>query len=227
MIQFNLLPDVKIQYLKAVRTKRLTLAISVIASAVCLAIFLILLGTVYVLQKKNLSDLNNDIASYTSQVKATPNLNQTLTVQNQLKSLPALHDQKPVAARLFGYLKQLTPSATGITDLNMDYTANTASIQGKASTLDIVNTYVDTLKFTKYKTAGINGSSLAFSQVVLSDFTTTTQGTTYTITLNFDPAIFNSASNVTLVVPNIITTRSAIDQPTDLFQNAPKPNTGT
>src|SRR3979411_1883627 len=100
MVQFNLLPDVKIQYLKARRQEHLVVLISTFATIAGIAIVLILLSTVYVVQKKNLSDLNRDIKTDSQQLQATPNLDKILTVQNQLKALPSLHDQKPVVTRL-------------------------------------------------------------------------------------------------------------------------------
>src|SRR5215467_2991209 len=100
MIQFNLLPDVKIQYLKAQRQKHLVVFISTIAIIAAIALFAFLVTFVDVLQKKNLSDLNADIQTNSNQLKSTPDLSKILTVQNQLKALPGLHDQKAVATRL-------------------------------------------------------------------------------------------------------------------------------
>jgi|SRR6185437_14650531 len=218
MIQLNLLPDVKLQYLKVRRTQRLVVSISMLLIVASLFIFVLLIGTVDVFQKKNLSDLNHDISTYKSQLQNTPNLNKILTVQNQLQVLTSLHDQKPAATRLFTFLQQVTPSDANISQFNIDYTQNTVSITGAAGSLDTVNAYTDTLKFTTYKKSD-GTSANAFSAVVLSQFTRTSSGATYTITATFDPAIFNSANNVSLTVPNIISTRSIIEQPTDLFQS--------
>jgi hypothetical protein len=222
MIQFNLLPDVKVQYLKAQRQKHLVVFISTIAVIGAIALFVILIVFVDVLQKKNLSDLSTDIKTNSSQLQSTPDLSKILTVQNQLKSLPSLHDQKAVATRLFPYLTQLTPSKATISKLDIDFSQNTMTISGEADTLDTVNVYTDTLKFTTYKGDGINGAPKAFSSVVLSAFGRDKKGATYTITLSFDPTIFSEDSNVTLTVPSITSTRSAVEQPTDLFQNAEK-----
>lgn len=217
MIQFNLLPDVKLQYLKAKRLQGLVMTVSTILIIASLAVFVLLIGTVDVLQKKNIKDLDRDIGNYTKQLQDTPDLNKVLTVQNQLKSLPDLHNQKAVAGRSFDFLKQLTPKDASISQLTADYTQHTITITGNAKSLDIVNTYVDTLKFTTYKQA--DGSSAdAFSSVVLSQFSRNNAGASYTITLSFDPTIFDSAHDVKLKVPNIVSTRSAIEQPTDLFK---------
>ncbi len=220
MIQFNLLPDVKIQYLKARRNKRLVVGGSMLVIAVSLFVLILLAGVIYGVQKKNLHDLNNDIGTYTRQLKSTPDLNKILTVQNQLGVLTSLHDKKAVATRLSDYLTQVTPSAASISQLNVDFTEKTISITGAANSLDIVNTFADTLKFTTYKAQGDTGDGKnAFSKVVLSQFSRTSSGATYTITASFDPPIFDSATEVHLDVPHKISTRSVTEQPTDLFQN--------
>jgi hypothetical protein len=219
MIQFNLLPDVKIDYLKARRNKRLVVSGSLLVIAASVFVLILLAGIIYGVQKKNLNDLNNDIGKYTQELKSTPDLNKILTVQNQLGSLTVLHDKKAVASRLFGYLTQVTPKAASISQLNVDFALNTISITGAANSLDIVNTYADTLKFTTFKTKTDDSAKTnAFSKVVLSQFSRTNSGATYTITASFDKGIFDSASAVTLNVPHIISTRSATEQPTDLFQ---------
>lgn len=224
MIQFNLLPDVKIQYLKARRMQRLVISGSIVAMIAALTVLALLLGTVYIFQKKNLSDLNRDIGTYGNQLEGTPNLNKILTVQDQLNILTSLHNQKPVASRLFGYLQQLTPSSASISQLSTDYVQHTISITGAAQSLDVVNTFIDTLKFTTYKVNGSSAAPAAFSNVVLSEFGRTSTGASYTITVRFAPAIFDNANAVALSVPNIISTRSAIEQPTDLFQNTASPS---
>jgi hypothetical protein len=218
MIQFNLLPDIKIQYLKAKRQKHLVVMLSVAASAISLAIFVLLLVTVFGLQKKNLSDLNKDIKTSSSQLQSVKDLNKILTVQNQLGALTALHNNKVVASRLLDYLTQLTPADAFITRLAVDYSTNTMTIDGSTANLTAVNTYTDTLKFTKFKVEGTSGEKQAFTNVVLKSFTRDQDSTTYQIEFVFDPAIFGNANKVTLDVPQIITTRSEVDKPSELFQ---------
>ncbi|HUS25763.1 MAG TPA: hypothetical protein VMY99_00250 [Nevskiaceae bacterium] len=221
MIQFNLLPDIKMQYIKARRQKRLVMLAATMASIVAASILVLLLAIVYVAQKKNLSDLNSDIKTYSTQLKSTKDLDKILTVQNQLKSLPALHNQKAVAGRLFVYLPQLTPTTASIAKLDVDFAANTISVGGSADALTTVNKFTDTLKFTTYSTKDLQVSGKrAFSDVVLTTFARNDKGATYTIDLKFDPTIFKEDSDVTLTVPNIISTRSEVEQPSALFQQS-------
>lgn len=206
MIQFNLLPDIKAQYIKARRTKRLVIFISTIVGVASLIIFLLLVVAVDVVQRKAINDANDKIASYSKQVKAIPDLNKILTIQSQLNTLTKLHDDKAVSSRLFTYIAQVTPSDASISALNVDFTQNTMSITGEAPTLDVVNAFTDTLKATTYKTDSTGADKPpAFSSVVLSAFGRDSKGATYTITLNFDPEIFSNTNNkVTLVVPSTV-----------------------
>jgi Tfp pilus assembly protein PilN len=226
MTEFNLLPDIKLAYIKAERQKQLIVSISVIASIAAVVVLALLLLFVDVVQKGSLSSVSIDIKHYSSQLQGTKDLNKILTVQNQLAALPALEKQNPLTSRIFGYLTQVTPAQVGIANLAADFTQNTMTITGTADSLATVNTYVDTLKFTTYKTDSATTNSLAFSNVVLSTFSRDSKSATYTIACSFDPAIFSQASNnVSLTVPKIISTRSEMDRPTDLFVAPPTGST--
>lgn len=222
MIQFNLLPDVKLEFIKARRNQRLVIGGSLLVIAACAFVMIMLLTIVFVGQRKHLSDLNGDIAQYTQQLKNTADLDKILTVQNQLKALPGLHDSKPAATRLYNYVQQVTPASATISQLNVDYDQSKITITGNTSTLDVVNVFTDTLKFTNYKATNADKNDKgqpAFKNVVLTQFSRTTSGSNYTIDADFDPAIFDIKQSVGLVVPNIISTRSATEQPTALFQS--------
>jgi Tfp pilus assembly protein PilN len=225
MIEFNLLPDVKMQYIKAERLKRLVISVSTLISIAALAIFILLFLFVDFAQKKHLSDINTDIKTNSSKLASNSNLNKILTIQNQIGALPALETQDPAVDRLFNYVTELTPAQATISSLNADFTQNTLSLTGGADSLATVNQFVDALKFTTYKTATVTTDTPAFSTVVLSSFGYSQAGSSvkpanYTITLAFDPVIFGNASPVTLTVPKITTTRSITGQPTDLFQSS-------
>lgn len=187
--------------------------IAVVVAVVMLAITTILFVGVQVVQKKYSSDLSKDIKTESSKLEGTPDINKILTIQNQLASLPALHDQKPVATRLLGYVKQITPAKVSFANMDVDFSAHTIQVTGSADSLSTVNTFVDTLKFTTYKTeSGQEGS--AFSAVVLTGFGRDAKGASYEIAFTYDPIIFSNESPVTLTVPpGKITTRSETEKP--------------
>lgn len=223
MTQLNLLPDVKLQYIKAQRTRRLVLTVSILVGAVAIALLAILLS-VDGLQKKHLSDLNRDIASESSKLQAEPQINKILTVQNQLESLTALHAGKPAASNLFDYLNQVTPVQVSINNFTIDFTKQTIIVTGTTDALSSVNKYVDTLKYTTYSSDSQTGNHPAFSNVVLTTFglnngtNDSSQAANYSISLSYDKNIFDITQKINLTVPNLTTTRLSLQQPTDLFK---------
>lgn len=233
MIQLNLLPDVKLEYVNAQKRKRLVTSLSAIITIAFFAIFLFLLLFVRVGQKSHINGLTKDIASTNNQVTQNQDLNKILTIQNQLKSLPDLHNKKVISSRLFDYLSLLTPQDATISDVDVDFTANTLVIKGNGKDLATVNKFADTLKFTDYKVLGQTYTQLpkAFSSVVLSSYSVLDRANngnnaSYELSFSFNPEIFantgkNDDKSVELVVPNIISTRSEVEKPTDLFQEQP------
>lgn len=217
MIQFNLLPDIKLEYIKAKRSKRSIVLISIAVAGASLAIFILLFTTVNILQKQHLNNLSEDITRLSGQLEAVDGLDRILTVQNQLNKLTEIHDQKAVLSRLKDYITQVTPAQVSYASIDLDAELSTMKFSGSADSLKTINQFVDTLKFTKYSTASESTATLnAFSNVVLTSFDTDeVKGFTYEIDLKFDPAIFSSNAVTTLSVPNIITTRSAIERPTE------------
>lgn len=201
MVQFNLLPDVKLKYVRARRTKYLMTFVSLVVGAVAVTVFLFSLFIVNVVQKKSLSDLNDDIKAYSTQLKDVKDLSKILTVQNQLSELTSLHNGKPVTSRLFDYIGQLTPTDASLDKLGVDFEANTLTIGGKSPSLDTVGLYTDTLKATKFTVEGSDETKKAFSDVVLGTFGRDDKGATFVITLKYDTAIFDASKKVTLVVP--------------------------
>lgn len=224
MIQFNLLPDVKLDYIKAKNVKRTITVVSGLVAASTLAIFVLMFMTVNVFQKTHLNNVNADIKRDGDALKNTKDLNKVLTIQNQLNSLPALHAKKPVASRLFGYLGQLVPEKVSIGKFDIDYSTKVMNITGTTDNLGTVNKFVDTLKFTTYAYPdGADRKELKpFSDVVLGNFSKNEKDSTYQVKLTFDPVIFDSANTGTMQVPKITSTRSETEKPTDLFKDLPQ-----
>ena len=224
MIQFNLIPPVKKEYLKIQRLRDSVILISSIVAGVSFVIFLNLFVYVSFIQNSSLNNLDNIVRTKSSFLSGNSNLNKILTIQNQLSSLPQVESNLPKSSRLFAYINQVTPTSATISSMSVDFTQNTMSITGAADSLATVNQFVDTLKFTKYTASQSSPSPQpAFSSVVLNTFsynsTNTTSPANYTIDFNFDPTIFSNSETINLQVPTQVTTRSIIDQPTDIFKS--------
>lgn len=220
MIQFNLLPDVKLEFIRAQYLKRVIMFVSIIASVVCFVIFLALFSYVKGAQKSHIEALDKDITESVNKLKENPDLDKILTVQNQLNSLPDLHDKKVIASRLNGYFIQLTPVKTTISDFEVKFEDNSMTIEGNADSLSTVNKFVDQLKFTTYTLADGDPETLtdqdpsndkpnttgdAFSNVVLDGHEIENQENVtqknggpiaFKIITNFDPNIFKVIKDI-------------------------------
>lgn len=232
MIQFNLLPNVKVEFITAKRTKRFVLVVATSVVSGSLAVVAILATVVLVWQTASLKDLDRNIKASSSDLRSQTDINKVLTVQNQLASIDELHGQKPEVARVFGYLTQVTPSKITVATLSVDFATPTFTITGQAPSLEEVNKYVDTLKFTTIsnsdESSSVESGSKAFSAVVLSSYSIDGSGASFSITLTYEPLIFSSAeASIKLTVPQITSTRSETERPADLFKENITPLEGT
>jgi Tfp pilus assembly protein PilN len=223
MIQFNLLPDVKKEYIKAKRTKRLIFSISTISALSAVALVLMLFTVVQFAQKKSINDLSKDIETGIADIESISDINKILTIQNQLESLPGLHEQKPESSRLFTYLSQMTPADVSITTMQINFETNSITIEGTAPSIASINRYTDTVKFAKFTQRSTADStteptvdseaSTAFSEVK-TELSRNEETASYKITAVFEPVLFDNTKTVTLIIPNTVTTRSTQGRPT-------------
>ncbi|MCA9328533.1 hypothetical protein KC959_02080 [Candidatus Saccharibacteria bacterium] len=201
MIQFNLLPDVKKDYVKAKRAKRLIVTSSIFASGASIAVVLLLFSVVQIAQKKHIRDLTNDIKSAETRIQSIDGVNKVLTVQNQLTELPSLHENKPETSRIFSYLTFVSPSNLTVSALDMSVTDSILTLQGSADTIATVNTFVDNLKATQYQLKGADESTLAapFSKIN-TQLSGDNEGASFKISLTFDPIIFNNTQEIIMKI---------------------------
>lgn len=221
MIQFNLLPNVKVEYLKIKRQKRV---ISLVAAGVILACSVVLIGLFSIVlgvQPNRLSGLDKSIKSISNDIKSKKDINKILTIQNQLTAIDGLHEDKPVATRLSNLLVKITPKDVSIQNFTVDFKTLKIDVTGQAKSFEEMNKFIDTLKFTTLKKGdSSNGESTkAFSQVVLNSYSLSDKGAGFVVSFIYDNEIFKSSSeNLTLEVPSITSTRSETERPTDLFK---------
>lgn len=218
-VQFNLLPDVKLDYIKTQRTRNIVLTNAILITAAAFTIFLIMMFTVNVVQKRQLSNADAEVAKATQELKQVKNIEQVLTVQNQLKTLSGLHKDKYVSSRVFTYLPQVTPTNAKVGNLSLDFAENTLLIEGTANSQHTVNIFIDTLKFTTFKSGESNRP--AFPSVVLSSFSINQGNVSYSLGVKFEPELFSNtlAEAPKLTVPQLTTTRSALGDPSNTLFN--------
>lgn len=191
MVQFNLLPDVKLKYIKTQRTKHLITSVATILSVISVGVLLFSMFVVYVVQGKIISNLDTNIKKTNSKLASVKDVDKILTIQNQLSTLTSLHEGKPSAQRIFSYLQQTTPERVALKQMQLDFSASTVSLGGNAPSLDDVKIYADTLKTAKYTIGEDTTAQQAFSDVVLSSFERNNVGASFTVTAKFAPDLFD------------------------------------
>ncbi len=198
MLQFNLLPDVKKDYVKAKRTKRLIVSISFLVSAGSIGVVLLLFSVVQVAQKQHISDLTEDIKAAEVKIQSVEDINNILTVQNQLSLLPELHEGKPESSRLFGYVTFLSPEKAKVALLNFDAVSETLTLQGSADSIATVNKFVDNIKAVRFMVEGSEAEMQApFSQVG-TELTGDNELASFKIEMKFDPTIFENTKEIVM-----------------------------
>lgn len=226
MIQFNLLPDVKVEYMRTERVKRTVMMAAAAVSMIALLIFFILLILVKVVQPNHIDNLSQDIKSSSDSLRDTKNLDKILTIQNQLNALPAIHATKPDTTRIFTYLAQFTPADIKISSINVDFAQKTINISGNAPSAVAANQFADTLKQTQYivltdeTTESEAPKSPAFTRVY-SALPISGGKITYSIDLTYDEALFDNKKNIKLSIPTDVSTASRQGLPSGIFEPAP------
>lgn len=190
-VQFNLVPESKYDTVRSTKKRNMLLRVAFLATAVMVGVFILLLLVTQVIQKKQLSDANNNITAASKKLTGVKDINQILTVQSQLNVLPSLHSSKHVTSRVADYLKVVTPISVKVSRVTLDFSSNTMTIGGTANSQQAVNVFVDTLKSTTY-TIGSGSDKTAFPSVVESNFGLSNNVATYELTIEFDPTLFSN-----------------------------------
>ncbi|HEX4662000.1 MAG TPA: hypothetical protein VH144_00110 [Candidatus Saccharimonadales bacterium] len=230
MIQLNLLPDIKKEFIRAQRARNTVISSSILT--VIVAVGVTVLAFLYVVfgQQLQFVLVNNDITSQSNKLKGISDLGKYLTIQNQLSALPTLHNNKTIYSRLFDYLPTLNPSAPNsmtLSSLQIDETQQTVLFTGTSQTFEALNVFKDTLQNAEisYQNSGDMTKTKLFSKVIVE---AATLGRTnnallvnFSVRATYDPNAFASTStNVTINVPNIQTTQSVLQSPKPVFNSS-------
>lgn len=234
MIQLNLLPDVKKEFLKAQRTRNVVISGSIVTMIVAAGIVALLGVFVYGVQLGDGILVDNAIKDKSAQLKKVDELDKYLTIQAQLAALPTLHDSKPIYSRFFDFLPKLNPAAPNnikISKAVISTADGTIIIEGSGSNYAAVNTFQDTLKNAEVTYAIDDGESVTeklfdevtVGQVGLSESSGGQRVVTFNVTLTYNQYAFNAtAVNLNVTVPSLETTDSAQEAPRGLFGNNPE-----
>ncbi len=135
MIQINLIPDIKREYLHARKMRDFAISISVIVSLLAIlavVIMALILGSQAI--RESLAD--NAIKDEYASLSGVEDLNDMVTIQNQLSLISSQHQNKSMNSRLFSVLQAINPPAPNDVQFNsvtLDPEESTLVFEGIAS----------------------------------------------------------------------------------------------
>lgn len=198
MIQVNLLPDVKREYLRAQQVKHMFTVISILATLTTLSLLVLLFVYVQVVQPRHRANVQKDIDSSTAELKNKKDAVKIVTVQGVLEQIPGLEDKKLITSKLFGYLVEFTPREVSYSEVKLDLAANTLSLNGQTTTLERANVLANNLKSAEfaYKQDDASQKVKPFTNIVFNSLGKTDQAednknVSFQITFQLDPVMFN------------------------------------
>lgn len=231
-IQLNLLPDVKKEYLKAQKSKALVMSASVLVTLCAIGLSVLLFLYVTFGQQIQIGLIDNDIKSKTTELNNIQDIDKYLTIQNQLKALPELHDQKGIYSRLFNFLAIMNPSPPNnvkLSVLQLSAADQSLVLTGTTASFESLNVFVDTLNNAEvtYKEPGAENAKTdkIFDSIVVQSSAlarvNNATNVSFTILAKYKLAAFDARNtDVNAKVPNIQTTPSITGSPASqqLFQ---------
>ena len=201
MIQVNLLPDLKREYIKTQQTKHLVVVGAVFASLVAVSLLTLMFLYVQIVQPRHRSNVQHDIYASLQELKSKKDGVKIVTVQGVLEQIPQLQDKKLISSAFFGYLTSFTPKAVSYSDVKLDLATNTMSLTGQAGTLEQTNELANNLKsatFT-YTQKESSQSLQPFSRVVFTSLGKSDQSTngakpvSFQLSATFNPVMFSES----------------------------------
>lgn len=135
MIQINLIPDVKREYLHARRMRDVTISISIIVSIAAAAVVGIMLLFVST-QLARVYLAESAIESEYEKLSSVENLTEMVTIENQLSLISQQHASKSMNSRLFSVLQAINPVAPNevqFTMITLDPENGSLLLEGQAA----------------------------------------------------------------------------------------------
>ena len=132
MIEINLIPDVKQEFLKVQKLRNATISISILAGMGAIgitAILALLLGAQLIHENIQKDAVKNEFAK----LQKVSGVDDLLTIQNQLATIPMLQKDKSMTSRVFDTIVAITPNDQNqikISNLQIDPESNTMTIEG-------------------------------------------------------------------------------------------------
>lgn len=239
MIEINLVPDVKQEFIRAQRVRAQVISASISIGVIAIGVVVVLSIYVFGVQFGRSVYADGQIQSKYKTLSQTTDLSKLLTVQNQLTKINELYSAAPVTSRLFDTLASIIPPEPNniqISDLTVDNDTSTFNFTGVApGGYAALETFKKTLQNStvEYTAPASGQTGQANSVPVASDISISdvhygldannNRVLTFSMTFTFAQQLFdNSLNNVHIVIKDTgNNTDSYVGIPKSLFIQTP------
>ena len=135
MIVITLVPEVKQELLRAQKVRNAVISLSVIVSIVAVGVVVLLAVWIFLVQGVRGFTLDKAIDDRSKKLASVEDIENTLTIQNQLTQLQKMHDDKKIDSRVFDLLQTVNPPAPNdvrVTSLKVDAGEKTVTLEAQA-----------------------------------------------------------------------------------------------
>ncbi len=132
MIEVNLIPDIKREFLRTKLMRNFVITLSMLISGVAIVV-LAILGTVVGAQLVAEGSQDKEIKKQEKILLGIEDLDKTVTLQHQLGTIGKMHQDKNIDSRLFNVLSAINPAEQNyakISNLKYDPSAKTILLEG-------------------------------------------------------------------------------------------------
>ena len=236
MIEINLIPDVKLELIRARRLRAIVISVAVIVSIVAGSIVALLASYVFGVQTIMRTTTEGIIKEQMTELQSQKDLPKLLTIQNQLEDLESAHGKKTMSSRVFDLMSVTLPTGVNevaLTKLSIDVTEKRMEIEGEAiNGFESLEVFKKTLAVTKL--AYIDEEGKSQSVTIVSDIQEGDRGygeradgtrvLRFSLSFTYDETIFmpsiKNASFVGPVKQNATDSKQGVPQ--GLFTNPSK-----
>lgn len=231
MIEINLIPDVKRELLRARMLRNTIISLSVLVSIIAIATVTVL-GLIFGGQLAFESTQDTSIKKKYDELMQVADLNKTVTLQQQLTQITAMHEGKKINSRLFDVVRAVNPAAPNnvqFASVKLDPEAKTITMDGSAengyAALEVLK---KTIGNTRVRSAAANeddkGSPLANTivdgETGFGENTSGKKVLRFSFSFTYPDELFaNTKDGVAIVTPTgkVDVTDSRIGIPESLF----------
>lgn len=134
MIEVNLVPDVKQELIRAERIRSVVISMTILVGMAAFGLVVLLGLWVFGVQMARGAISDNTIETENAKLAAVEDLEDSLTIQNQLHVLPSLHEGKQIDSRIFDVIATINPPPPNnitISKLTIDAAEQTITIDAQ------------------------------------------------------------------------------------------------